>query len=303
MREPNALDLLPHEEKILAMLRLGSTTLPLTGWLADPRQPEQGQQARLAAVRCLVEDYGLSAVELTLDLPSIYPRVFDPSFYAAVASMQQELGFVCTAHLPFLWVDLASLSDSIHKASLNCLQRAINLVQAVEVQTYVLHPWGLTTAQIAAALHQPEQRQAIMSILLGRVGQSLDALCEVLDPATLCVENLEDDLFDLAAPILNQRDMGICLDVGHLAWQGIDALDFWNQYGARVREVHLHDVVSVSAGELTQHYDHLPLGQGTFDYVTLLNRLVKSGFEGALILEVNSKADLELSLQRLESVV
>jgi sugar phosphate isomerase/epimerase len=284
------------------VLQYGSTTLPLAGWAADTSRPEASRQDRLAAMSSLVKDYGLSAVELTLDLPFIYPHLFDASFYAAVANLQQNLGFVCTAHLPFLWVDLASLNDPVHQASLDCIQRAIDLTQALEVQTFVLHLWGFTTMQIAVQLQHPEERQAILDVLFGRAGQSLDALCEYLDPASLCVENLEDDLFDLAAPMLKQKGVSICLDVGHLAWQGSNALDLWDQYNAAIREIHLHDVVSVSAGGLTQHRDHLPLGEGSLDYVTLLDRVSGSGFRGAVILELNSQADLGQSLQRLGSL-
>jgi sugar phosphate isomerase/epimerase len=181
------------------------------------------------------------------------------------------------------------------------MQRAFELTQAVEVQTYVLHLWGFTTMQIVAQVQHPEQRQAILAVLLARAGQSLDALCEHIDPERLCVENLEDDLFDLAAPMLEGKGINICLDVGHLAWQGRSALNFWYQHRASIREIHLHDSVSVSAGGLVQHHDHLALGQGAFDYVTFLDSVAKSGFGGAVILEVNSQADLEQSLRRLES--
>jgi sugar phosphate isomerase/epimerase len=282
------------------MLKFGSTTLPLAGWAADPRQPERSRQRRLAAIRRLVEGYGLSAVELTLDLGLVYPQVFDVSFYASVANLQQELGFVCTVHLPFLWVDLASPNDRIHRASLECIQQAIELTRAAQVQTCVLHLWGFTTTQIAAQLLHPEQRQAILAVLLARAGLSLDVLCELVDPMSLCVENLEDDLFDQAAPLLKRHGVSICLDVGHLAWQGSNTLDFLDQYGASIREIHLHDVATVSSGGLTQVRDHLALGQGALDYVTFLTKVDKSGFGGAVILEVNSQAELEESLQRLE---
>ena len=91
--------------------------------------------------------------------------------------------------------------------------------------------------------------------------------------------------------------------MGHLAWQGRSGLDFWDQYRASIREIHMHDSVSVSGGELVEHHDHLALGQGAFDYVTFVDTVAKSGFDGAVIVEVNSRADLEHSLQRLESLV
>lgn len=284
------------------MLKFGSTTLPMVGWAADSRQPEKSRHQRLATIRRLVEGYGLSAVELTLDLGLVYPKVFDLSFYASVANLQQELGFVCTVHLPFLWVDLASPNDRIRRASLESIQQAIELTRAVEVQTFVLHLWGFTTTQIAAQLQYPEQRQAILAVLLARAGQSLDTLCGLVDPVRLCVENLEDDLFDLAVPLLKRYGASICLDVGHLAWQGSSALDFLDRHGADVCEIHLHDATNISAAGLKQYRDHLPLGHGTLDYVTFLRKVDDIGFDGAVILEVNTKADLEESLQRLEKL-
>ena len=73
------------------MLKIGTTTLPLAGWLVDPAKPEESQARRLAAIREIVADYGLSAVELTLDLGAFFPQVFGLEFYTAVAELQQEI--------------------------------------------------------------------------------------------------------------------------------------------------------------------------------------------------------------------
>ncbi len=59
-----------------------------------------------------------------------------------------------------------------------------------------------------------------------------------------------------------RQGTSICLDVGHLAWQGGGELDFLTRHGDRIREVHLHDAVSVSTSGRTQTRDHLPLGRG-----------------------------------------
>jgi sugar phosphate isomerase/epimerase len=72
--------------------------------------------------------------------------------------------------------------------------------------------------------------------------------------------------------------------MGHLAWQGGGELDFLTRHGDRIREVHLHDAVSVSTGGRTQTRDHLPLGRGQIDYGAFLRRLEEIGYEGAVIL-------------------
>ena len=59
--------------------------------------------------------------------------------------------------------------------------------------------------------------------------------------------------------------------------------------------------MSVSTGGRTQIRDHLPLGRGQIDYVAFLRQLEEIGYEGAVILENNSQADLEESLERVKA--
>jgi sugar phosphate isomerase/epimerase len=278
------------------MLKIGATTLPLAGWVVDPRQPEEGRAQRLAAIRQLVEGYGLPAVELSLDLGAAYPQVFDGAFYRAVAELQQELGFVCTVHLPFLWVDLSSLNEPVRCASVDCLRRCVELVEPVEMHAYVVHLWGFTTTQIAAQLQDAAQRQAILAWLMRQGGRSLEALLETLDPADVCVENLEDSVLEFALPLVEGMRTSICLDVGHLAWQGGDPLGFLAKHGDRVREVHLHDAVRAATNGHAGVQDHLALGQGHVDYCAFLTKLEEIGYEGAVILELNTREALEESL-------
>ena len=285
------------------MVKLGTTTLPLAGWVADPRNPTGSRARRLAAIQQIIQGYDLQAVELTLDLGLVFPQVFDASFYAAVADLQQELGFLCTVHLPFLWVDPSSLNEPLRRSSVACLRQAAELTRAVEVHTYVLHLWGFTTMQIDAQLQRRAERQAILAALMEQAGRSLSELCEIIEPHDLCVENLEDGLFELALPLIEQYGASICLDVGHLACQNSDEQDFLAQHHGRIREIHLHDAARPQAGAPGQIRDHLALGQGPVDYAAFLSRLEELGYKGPVILELNSRADLESSLTRLGSIV
>jgi sugar phosphate isomerase/epimerase len=285
------------------MFQLGTTTLPLAGWAADPRRPAESRAKRLAAIRQVVEGYRLQAVELTLDLAAVYPQVFDAEFYAAVADVQQELGFTCTVHLPFLWVDASSLNPTIREASVACLRRAVERTQPLAVRTYVLHLWGFVTTQITVQLQHPAQRQAILGALMVQAERSLAELCDLVEPRDLCVENVEDSLFELALPIVERLGASICLDVGHLAWQSGRELDFLVRHRDRIREVHLHDAALATGGGLPRVRDHLALGQGALDYAGFLHELEATGYEEAVILEVNSRADLEESLKRVRDLL
>jgi sugar phosphate isomerase/epimerase len=285
----------------MTMLKIGTTTLPLVGWLADPAKPEESQVRRLAAIREIVVEYGLSVVELTLDLGALFPQVFGYEFYTAVAELQEELGFRCTAHLPFLWVDPASLNEPLRRTSVDSLRGAVWRTRGVEVETYVLHLWGLVARQIAAQRWQPDQREIILGALMVQAEKSLAELCEIVEPEDLCVENLEDSLFELALPLVERAGASICLDVGHLASQGSDGLAFLARHRERIREVHLHDAVGSAAGRGVEPRDHLALGQGETDYLAFMQALQESGYNGTVILELNSRADLEESLGRLSS--
>lgn len=283
------------------MIKFGATTLPLAGWIADPRQPEQSRAQRLAAIRQVVEGYGLRVVELTLDLGIVYPQVFDVDFYGSVAELQQDLGFVCTVHLPFLWVDPASANEPIRQASMACLRKAIELTRAVEAHAYVLHLWGFTTRQIAAELRDPVQRRMILGMLMMQAGRSLEELGELVEPRDLCVENLEDSLFDLALPLIERHGASVCLDVGHLVWQGGSVPDFLGRHRDRIREVHLHDASRADEGGHQQVDDHLALGRGQIDYRAVLHKLEQMGYDGPVILELSNRADLEESLRSVST--
>ncbi len=285
------------------MIQFGTTTLPLAGWIANARQPEASRSHRLRAIQQIVEHYGLQAVELTLDLQAIYPRVFDERFYNSVADMQQSLGFACTVHLPFLWVEPASVNESIRLASVACMLQAVEVSQAITAHTYVLHLWGFATMQVISQLRESAERQILMDALMSQADRSLATICEFIEPGRLCVENLEDSLFDLALPIIDQHGASICLDVGHLTMQGGSALDFLEHHGERIREIHLHDAIAHIQGERQHAQDHLALGEGHVDYATLLGRLLETGYQGPIILEVNDRASLEKSLDRVRATL
>ncbi len=134
-----------------------------------------------------------------------------------------------------------------------------------------------------------------------QAGRSLADLCESIDPAELCVENLEDSLFDLALPFIEQQGTSICLDVGHLALQGQSELGFLEKHRDRIREIHLHDALVPPSGVQGRAIDHLALGQGQIEVAAFLQRLEEIEYDGPIILEVNSQADLEQSLDLLGS--
>jgi sugar phosphate isomerase/epimerase len=103
-------------------------------------------------------------------------------------------------------------------------------------------------------------------------------------------------------PIIEEHGTSICLDVGHLALQGGCELGFLERHKDRIREVHLHDAIAPRAGGQSPR-DHLALGQGHLDHKAFLDKLAEMGYDGPIILELNSEADLVQSLDRLKSIM
>lgn len=86
-------------------------------------------------------------------------------------------------------------------------------------------------------------------------------------------------------------------DTGHLAWAGVDVVEFARRHGGRIKTLHLKDVVSsvreegVAAGWDYKTFEAngiwTELGQGSVDFPGLLDVLDSNGFEGWLIVETD----------------
>jgi sugar phosphate isomerase/epimerase len=285
------------------LMKFGTTTIPIAGWIINPSDPEGMRAKRIDAIRKIVKGYGLDVVELSLDLGMVYPDVFDKNFYQAVAELQKELDFTCTIHLPFMWLDCASLNETIRQASVESIRQAYELVDPLLVDNWVLHLWGSTTIQISELMQESIRRRMFMNAVLEQAEKSLEQIKEFINPFNLCVETLEAPDFDFVMPLLKKHDVQICLDIGHLAWQGGGEISFLERNIENIREIHLHDARVERSGGVRTIVDHLALGRGQIEYRNFMQKLLNLGYRDVVILENNSQNDLELSIARIEDYV
>ena len=280
-------------------MKIGSALIPLVGWGIDVDQPEVATRIHLRAIRRLVEEFGLEAVELNGDFTSLYPEVFDRTYYRQVAVLQKELGFACTVHLPFLWLDGCSVAEPVREATIQCMAQILESTRALPVESYVVHLWGSWSSILASVQLLPEkEKRSLLESMLRSAELSLEELGDLVSPQRICVENLESLSFEPIVPLLERQGMRICLDVGHLTVRGGHAVEFLDQHWGLIGEIHLHDaLLAGSRGPGAQ--DHLPLGRGEVDYGGLMEELRKRNFEGVVILEVNTEAALRESLEKV----
>ncbi len=103
-------------------------------------------------------------------------------------------------------------------------------------------------------------------------------------PRKLAVENVEFP-FDQMEECIEELDLSICFDTGHLmaGFSGYldgGVLEFVEKYYNRIIELHLQD------GRLPR-IDHKPLGYFDLPVKELLNDLLERNFKGPIIFELN----------------
>ena len=280
-------------------MKIGAALIPLVGWGLAAEGPDATRRVHLQAIRRLVGEFDLAAVELNGDFTTLFPDVFDGAYYELVAQLQDELGFACTVHLPFLWLDGLSLAEPVREATVECITKVVELTEPVAVESYVLHLWGTWSSLMATVQAMPDgEKRTLLDQMLDRAALTLEQIGQLVTARKLCVENIERFPWRTILPLVEERGMRMCLDVGHLTVEGGDPLEFLADHRELTGEIHLHDAFPGGASGAGAR-DHLALGRGRVDYAGLLDKLVDEGYDGVLILEVNTEADLRESVERV----
>lgn len=101
--------------------------------------------------------------------------------------------------------------------------------------------------------------------------------------------------------LLNETDINLCLDTGHIVVGGGNPLDIAKRAGSRVKHVHLKDCDAVAAARIqnrTSTYStevkngmYKPLGQGDAQISEVIRFLDGINYEGKLVLEQDVMLD------------
>ena len=93
--------------------------------------------------------------------------------------------------------------------------------------------------------------------------------------------------------ILNDFNLSVCIDLGHLMVYGFHMETVFNRYCHRTSIIHLHGVEN--------HKDHLPLNRLSKENLVIVMEILKR-FNGVVSLEVFSYSHLKDSLTFLEKL-
>lgn len=155
----------------------------------------------------------------------------------------------------------------------------------------------MSTAGIKdAAVPLDSGRLRFMIELIQRVAATAReyGVMPVLHQHAGCYVEFEDELEHVLSA-LDPDLVGICVDTGHMAYAGIDAVKFYERHHARVKYFHFKDINPVVHRRILENRipfleavsQHIfcPLGKGVTDWQTLRDALSRKKFEGYATIE------------------
>jgi len=126
--------------------------------------------------------------------------------------------------------------------------------------------------------------------LFGNTSIRRKLLTTGIDAHRILIETLDYPI-DRLADIIDDLNLSICLDVGHLIRYGSDVVDVFNRYFSKISVIHLHGVEN--------SHDHVCLDRLSEESIHPIMTILKR-FVGVVCLEVFSYNDLNVSMQFLE---
>ncbi len=258
------------------------------------------------------------------DIPDVFPWI--P--YGEALDRMVEAGYDATEWGPSMPTDPAELGEALGSRGLDLVGAFVGLgfrdrdrwdaelERAMGIAEFLAQNGGRVLVAAEAgddrrrgeAGHVDESR-GLSGGEWRSLGEGLNALGRRLEPLgmTLAFHNHVGTYVETPAEtarLLDETDpalVGWCLDIGHLAFGGGNAIDLLPRYAARVRHVHVKDVDAVvlaeakaegwSFGQALAHYIFPPLGQGIARIPDVVAALRGVGYDGWYVIEQDTAPD------------
>lgn len=149
-----------------------------------------------------------------------------------------------TVHLP-LDVGIGELDAGVRRRAQETCLRVIALTLPLQPHAFVVHP-ELPLVYHPALGDDPDPLDELPADVhtawQEALGESLGRLAAETGPFPLAVENLQFD-YGWVRPLLEEHDLGVTMDVGHLLMHGGAVADHLAEFGERLTVVHLHGII------------------------------------------------------------
>jgi sugar phosphate isomerase/epimerase len=245
------------------------------GAMNHPGEPLEREVAWMAELR-------LDFIDLTLEPPAVATWQVKP---AEVSALLRDHGLGVVGHTAY-YLPIGSSFESLRRAAVDELKRAVEFFAAIGTKWMNLHPDG----------HAPFTDEAIVVQRNIASLRELAAFARSMDVGIM-VENVPGRFNSVAqlSPIFDAiRDVALHLDIGHcnLNVARSTAGELIARYAKKLAHVHLHDNRGGNADL------HLALGMGDLDVAKHLRELRTAGYDGTITLEVFSRDRYYLAYSR-----
>lgn len=212
-------------------------------------------------------------------------------------NLSQEEQLEYSAHVPFLYDDIAHPHPGIREVHVNEAKRTIDLAAEIGANRVVVHPGDRFFDSILPPNETLDSLKVPREKYLRNSRESLQTIGNYArsQGITLLVENLARGLCDLREEmketLASTPNSEFLLDIGHANVSGTtdELLNLEPEF------FHFHD----NGGEEDSHSE---LGQGTIDLKKLLKELAQYPGEKTLVFELYRLEDLMNSLEKLQSI-
>lgn len=221
---------------------------------------------------------GAAVVELPADVAALGLLTHD------VKRQLLSISTDYTVHLPYASVDTSHYDSDFRRASINLIRRDALTLQALKPRVYILHPHGLKTAALLKASKSTAERDLHLANAVNGLRETVEALLAAgLAPRSIAIENLAGVPFEVFEPVIEEYDLGVCLDIGHWLRSREDPYEFIARFADRLIEVHIHQTFEAQPNRI----DHNSLEEaGLVEVDGIVKALTASQFTGPLLLEV-----------------
>ncbi len=224
------------------------------------------------------------------DIEILFFDVSDPEGLPDAGALRELAEIKATHDLTYslhtpLGASLASSDESLRRAGVEQVLRAIAIAEPLEPENTILHVYRGDC--------EGEPIPDDLDRWRDRARRSLQEIISAgIEPRQLGIEWLDYDL-GMLEPVIDEFGISVVLDIGHLYRDGLPLEPVLDRYLDRTSVIHWH-------GTTTQGRDHRSLAYyPRADALRLLERLERGSWSGVLTLEVFSESDFEESLQSL----
>lgn len=196
-----------------------------------------------------------------------------------LAELAEDKALTYSVHLP-TDIYLGHTDPAARRRAVDVVRQLVNRCERLAPSTYTLHlnrnPGD--HGDLPSAEWQSRLIDALTQVTLSGV-----------DSRRLSVENL-DFPFAWVASAIEDMDLSVCMDMGHLMVQGVDLTAFYAAWRQRITAIHLHGV--------NQAGDHQPLDCLSRQRMDTVLAILRQ-FTGVVCLEVYSHPALNASMGHL----